>query len=199
MKPQTALILLPWHLVDWLKHDRKTLAKWVVCTALLWGVPLLWRPDWIYTWLTLRSGDANWVYSASVTTGIFSILRLSGEPLTAPYSPQVLTLLAILGTIAVVVYVAGQFHPSKEVGKATAMLGSPLGLLYTQMALMGTAPAWLLVPLSWITVIIALTTQNFVVCMLMPLAVLGWQFYKRRKQGRGLASKPSEIIEPSSL
>ncbi len=79
LKPQTAIILLPWHLVDWLRHDRVTLAKWIGCTALLWGLPLLWRPDWLSTWLVARSsGDGSLIYSASVSNGVFTVLRLTG-------------------------------------------------------------------------------------------------------------------------
>lgn len=182
MKPQTALILLPWHLVDWLRHDRKTLARWALCTGLLWGVPLLWRSDWLYTWLVLRGGDANFVYSASVTTGIFSFLRLSAERLAVPFSPTLIVWLVVLGCIAALVYVGGQFQASKEIGKACALIGSPLGLLYTQLALLGTAPAWLLVPVNLMTVGISLTTGNFVACIALPLTVIGWHLYQQRRQ-----------------
>ncbi len=181
MKPQSALILLPWHLVDWLKHDRLTLAKWFVCTGTLWGLPLLWRPDWISTWLVGRGGDANFIYSASVTTGLFSVLRLTGLPLTSPYSTPLTIVIIILAILALVIFIAGQFQSSKEIGKACALLVSPLGLLYTQMTLMGTAPALLLVPVNLVSLAIALTTGNFVACMAVPLSVIAWHLWNHRK------------------
>lgn len=191
LKPQTAIVLLPWHLVDWLKHDRKTFAKWVVCTLLLWGLPLLWRPDWLTTWLTGRSGDSNLVYSASVSTGIFSFLRLSGENLTTqPYSPTLLVWLVLLGLISVVVFLVGQFNSSKEIGKACAAIASPVGLLYTQMTLMGTAPAWLLVPVNLLSVGLCLTLGNFTPALLTPLAVIGYHVYQQRKDRQ----KKTELI-----
>ncbi len=181
MKPQSAIILLPWHLVNWLKTDRKTLGQWVICTALLWGVPLLWRPDWLSTWLGGRGADANLIYSASVTTGIFSTLRLTGQSLNPPYSQTLLIILGILGVIAALIFLWGQFQPSKEIAKACASIANPLGLLYTQMTLMGTAPAWLLVPLNLISLVLALTWGNFVVCLIVPIAVIAWHVYQRRR------------------
>ncbi len=184
MKPQTGVILLPWHLVDWLKHDRPTLLKWLVCTGTLWGLPLLWRPDWIHTWLVGRSGDANFVYSASVSTGIFSVLRLTGQSLNPPYGSTLFVILAILTIIAFTIFVAGQLQSSKEIGKACALLVSPLGLLYTQMTVMGTAPAWLLVPVNLLSVALALISGNFLPCILVPLVVIGWHIRLRRKRSK---------------
>jgi hypothetical protein len=181
MKPQSGLILLPWHLVDWLRHDRPTFIKWLVSTAVLWGLPLLWRPDWIHTWLVGRSGDANLIYSASVSTGIFSVLRLTGQPLTPPFSTSLLIILGILIVIALIIYIVGQFQPSLEIGKACALFVSPLGLLYTQMTVMGTAPAWLLVPINLLSVALALITGNFVPCLMVPTAVIVWHVWKRRQ------------------
>ena len=187
MKPQSAIILLPWHLVDWLKHDRKTLAKWFVSTAVLWGLPLLWRPDWIQTWLMGRGADANLIYSASVSTGLFSILRPLQLPLDPPYRSDVLLIAGLIGLIGVIIFVVGQLQASKEIAKACAALVSPLGLLYTQMTLMGTAPAWLLVPVNLASVTVALLTGNFVACLAVPLAVIGWHIWKRRQDKKAEA------------
>jgi hypothetical protein len=181
LKPQSGLILLPWHLVDWLKHDRQTFVKWLASTLVLWGLPLLWRPNWIHTWLVGRSGDANLVYSASVSTGIFSFLRLTGQPLTSPYSTPVLIILGILIIIALIIFIVGQLQSSPEIAKACALLVSPLGLLYTQMTVMGTAPAWLLVPVNLISVALALITGNFVPCLMVPIAVIVWHVRKRKR------------------
>lgn len=180
LKPQSALILLPWHLVDWLRHDRRTLVQWLGFTGLLWGLPLLWRPDWIQVWLTGRSSDANWVFSASNTTGLFSLLKISEA------------LLPLLAIAAVIVYIAGQFQPSKDIAKACALLGNPLGLLYTQMTVMGTAPAWLLVPINLAAVAASLALGNFVLCMAVPLAVIAWQVHQRRRQSAPAAAYPTD-------
>jgi hypothetical protein len=182
LKPQSALILLPWHLVDWLKHDRRTLARWAACTVLLWGLPLLWRPDWITRWLGDRGSDANFIYSASVANGVFTLLRPIGVPLEQPYSAELLVWLGILGVIAAALYIVGQFQPNKALAKALAMLGSPLGLYYTQLTLMGTAPWWLLIPANWIGFLLSLRLENFVPSMLTPLAVIGWHVYDARRK-----------------
>lgn len=184
MKAPTALILLPWHLVDWLRHDRRTLARWFALTALLWGLPLLWRPDWLAAWLSGRGTDSNLIYSASVSNGVFTLLRLTGTSLTPPLPPLVLTVLIALALLAALLYLVGQFQPNKALAKALALLANPLGLLYTQMTLMGTAPWWLLVPVNWLSLALVLTTGNLVAAMLTPLAVIGWHLYDTRRQAR---------------
>ena len=165
LKPQTALLLLPWHLLDWLRHDRKMLLRWAGLTLLIWGLPLLWRPHWIAEWM--RAVPPYDLLSASNTPGIFSLLRL--WPALWP----------VLAVIAVIIGVWGQFQ-SKEIARATATLSSPLGLFYSTLALLGCAPAWLLTPLSLLVAGLSLWLRNFVPFMALPLAVLGWQWWGTR-------------------
>jgi hypothetical protein len=71
LKPQAAIILLSWHLLDWLRHDRPTLARWLLLTGLLWGVPTLLNPAWIGEWRT-NLPTSSWQESAGNAPGIFS-------------------------------------------------------------------------------------------------------------------------------
>jgi hypothetical protein len=166
LKPQAALLLLPWHLVDWFRHDRRTLLRWAVLSLLIWGIPMLWRPGWILDWL--RAAPAYGLLSASNTPGVFSLLRIF---------PALWPVLAVL---AVAVFVWGQLQ-SKEVARASAVLSSPVGLFYSTVVLLDCAPAWLLTPLSLLVAGLSILLRNFIPFMALPLAVLGWQIYHKRR------------------
>ncbi|MCC7445942.1 MAG: DUF2029 domain-containing protein [Anaerolineae bacterium] len=186
LKPQAALILLPWHLLNWLRADRTMLARWLVTTGVIWGLPLLWQPGWLNTWLHQTSPLS--VQSAGNAPGIFSLLKIF---------PDIWPVLAV---IAVVIFVVGQFQ-SKEVARACAMLASPVGLFYSTMALIGTAPAWLLTPISLIAAVLSIVLSNFIPFAALPLAVLWW--HVRHKQTAtqpmmaGLTSPPSPLSASS--
>ncbi len=189
LKPQTAFVLLSWHLWQWLRYDRVTFVRWLGCTILLWSLPLLWRPHWVSDWLLGRasesSGSEAWLFSFSNTTGIFSLLRFSYD------------LFIPLVIVACIVASWGLFFSkSKEIARACLFLANPIGLLYGQMQLMGTAPAYILVPLNLITVTIALLTQNFAVCMLVPIAVIVWNWWQQKN--KDVATQQSLHNVPSS-
>jgi hypothetical protein len=165
LKPQTAVLLLPWHVVDWLRYDRPTLFRWIGLTSLIWGVPLLWRPGWILEWLAATPPYR--LLSASNSPGIFSLIRLL--PALWP----------VLAVAAVAIFLWGQWQ-SKEIARATALVSSPVGLFYSTMALLGCAPAWLLTPLSLLATGLSLLTRTFIPFLTLPLAVVGWQVWRKR-------------------
>ncbi len=169
LKPQVAIVLLPWHLLDWLRYDRRILLRWIGATTLLWGLPLLWRPDWLRDWMSVL--PAYNVYSASNGPGLVSWLRLF--PGAWP----------VIAVASAVVFFWGQWQ-SREIARAAAQLGSPEGLFYTTMTLLGTAPAPLLVPLSWLAVLLTLVTKTWIPFTMLPLTVIAWQIWQQRKTDR---------------
>lgn len=165
LKPQAAIILLPWHLLDWLKNDRKTLIKWVGTTMFIWGFPMLWRPFWIVDWLKARSGLS--VSSARNSPGLFSIMIL-------PKVPLILIILISTG-----VFLWGHTK-NKQIARASATLASPVGLFYSTLQLLGCAPAWILVPASILAVILTVSTKTFIPFMLIPITVIAWQLWYKK-------------------
>jgi hypothetical protein len=161
LKPQAALILLPWHVLDWLRNDRKTLIRWAVITFFIWATPLLWRPTWIVEWI--NETPPYTLNSASNTPGVLGFIRISSDPI----------FVIILAIIAAIIFIWGQFQ-TKEIARASAILGSPLGLFYSTMALLGCAPPGLLVPVSLVAAALSLLTFSFVPFILLPIAVLVW-------------------------
>lgn len=163
LKPQAALVLLSWHLLDWLRHDRPTLLRWLILTALLWGLPTLLNPAWIGEWRA-NLPPSTWQESAGNAPGLFSLLRLA---------PGIWPLLIV---IAIIIYLWGQFR-SKPVARAAAMLASPIGLFYSTLALMDTAPAWLLVPASVAATILSIVTNTFIPFAMLPVLVIVWHHF----------------------
>jgi len=181
LKPQTAVILLPFHLLDWLRHDRKTFAQFVGFTALLWGIPLLWQPTWISDWWNAaETGD--WVQTARATSGVFSLLVID----TA--------LLPLLAVVAVGIAIWGLMQRKEEVTRAALLLASPVGLFYTQFALLGAAPVWLLTPLSLLAMGLVLVFQSFAPFIIVPLAVIIWHL--RHPERHPLSQLPGLPFQP---
>lgn len=166
MKPHAAMVLLTWHLLDWLRHDRRTLWRWLVLTILLWMPAFIINPNWPGE-MMVNVPHSNWLLSVSNTPGIFSLARLV---------PDLWPLLAVA---AVVVFVWGQFQ-TMPVARACALLAMPIGMFYSTMTLMDTAPAWLLVPLGLIATVLSLLTRTIIPFMAIPLATLAWHYYQRR-------------------
>jgi hypothetical protein len=177
LKPQTALVLLPYHLMDWLRHDRRTFVRWLGCAAVLWGMPLLWAPNWLGDWLRARA-QTDFMLSASNAPSIFSLLK------------NFPTLLPLLIFVAIGLLLWGIWQ-NREVSRAALMLASPVGLYYTTFALMGTAPARLLVPLSILAAILTIVLRSFAAFALLPLAVL---IYHQRRQPVKSALPPTEDV-----
>ena len=163
LKPQAAVILLSWHLLDWLRNDRRTLVRWLVLTVLLWGIPTLLSPSWLGDWRA-NLPTSTWQESAGNAPGIFSLLRLA---------PGIWPILLV---IAAAIFIWGQFQ-SKPIARAAAMLASPVGLFYSTLALVDTAPAWLLVPASIIATILSMLTNTFIGFAALPVIVIIWHRY----------------------
>lgn len=161
LKPQTAIVLLPWHLFNWLRHDRPTLIKWGAATGALWLAPVLWRPRWLLEWRDALP-PSDFLTSAGNVPGLFSIVKV--VPDAWP--------LVMVAAAGVLLWGIWQSNP---VARACALLAAPFGLFYSTFALLGTAPARLLVPLGLGAAALSILTRNFVPFMALPLAVIAWQ------------------------
>ncbi|MFQ5408272.1 MAG: glycosyltransferase 87 family protein [Anaerolineales bacterium] len=165
LKPQVALVLLPWHLLRWLRSDRRTFARWAVSVAALWGGFLLLRPGWPREWL---AAAPQFGYTTRGNApSLWAIER------HASWSVAAIALLAVL------VFAWGVLQ-QRKVAWAAAALANPVGLFYDHVVLTAAAPAWLLVPLSWAAVGLTVWLGSFVPWMLLPLAVIA---YQRRRAG----------------
>jgi hypothetical protein len=166
LKPQAAMIYLPWHMIQWWRSDKRTLGLWVIFTGSLWGFPMLWRPDWLFRWLEATPG-VN-VASASNSPGLYSLLSVF---------PSAWLVIVLVG---LVLFLWGQTQ-TREIARACAMLGSPLGLFYSTMPLLDCAPARWMVPASLVAAGISLWLKNFIPFACLPILVLLWQIKQQFK------------------
>lgn len=159
LKPQVALIFLPYHLLRWNKKER---LRFVLFTALLWGLPLLWSPTWITDWLTaVRQAPAGMTW---LTPGLWQY----GWPL--PLSVAFAGMLVIWG-----------LRQRKEVQRACLLLSSPIGLTYGLTALVDCAPVYLLAPIAAVAGIAGLRWQTLALFPVVGVAVIGWHVYQDRR------------------
>lgn len=163
LKPQAAVIFLPWHLLDWARHQRRNLFLWVSFTLVLWVIPMLWSPGWIIIWLD-RIPPLN-LLTFKNSPGFFNLLQLT---------PALLPVLVIL---AASLFLWGQWQ-SQEIGRASAILASPIGMFYANMALLDCAPVWLLTPLSWLAAALTLWLRTFIPFLVVPISVIIWHLLR---------------------
>lgn len=165
IKPQLAFVLLPWIIVRWVGAavrgvDRRTIIVFAASTLAIHLVPLVVVDPAIYSlWFGKMSGSI--VPSADATPGLFSLVAF-GIP---------------WGVIAVVAFAAAILS-WRSLGEPSArmvnLLALPVGHYYTSIVLLDLAPWWLLVPVSWLSLVTAHAVEGYYPFLLMPLAALAW-------------------------
>jgi len=127
LKPQIAIILLPWHLLRW---PRRIQLGWAVLTAGLWGYYLLFRPQMYVQWM----GNATGTYDVEVTAtpSIFSALPLG---------------LAIV--VSVLILIFSWRYLNEKATIAAGVLAMPFGKTYDAVLLLRSGIPWWIVLLSW--------------------------------------------------
>lgn len=164
LKPQLAFILLPWWGVQWLRSDRSTLGKFGIATVGLHALPLLYDPAIYSHWITniMEIGSARNGHAPS-----FMGLTYYGLPL---WSVALLSA-AVLG--------AAIFLTNERMTRVSAALANPAIMMYDHVVLIGTAPWWLMVPMSWIAWPVAYHLHSFVPFIIIPLTAFAWNLYER--------------------
>ena len=66
---------------------------------------------------------------------------------------------------------------SEALSRAAMLLASPAGLWYDSVLLVGSAPAWLMISLSWVAFLLAYFLKNSVPLASIPLVALVWQVW----------------------
>src|SRR5689334_7833785 len=119
LKPQTALVLLPFHLWRWWKHDRRTLARFGVTTLALWIIPALLMTGWLTGWFANLNNAGQ--RSLANSPGIWS-LTAGGMGIWP---------VCLIIALAVVLW---GITRREEVVRAAMSIASPVGLHYSQYA-----------------------------------------------------------------
>ncbi len=162
IKPQVAFIVLPWYLIQWLVKDRKMLIRWALCTGIFHALPLLYDVTIYQQWLGALQNQNTKRLLAS--TGIFTLSNLD-----VPFW--------IMAVLAGLVLIYGLMR-DRLTSISTQILGLPWGIWYENVILIGLAPWWLMVPISWIAFLTAYLVKNSFPFLLIPLAAFLWRIFK---------------------
>jgi hypothetical protein len=165
LKPQIAIVVLPWTLLDWLTRDRKTLLKSVGVGIVIHSLPLLYSPDIYRDWINNLTSTHN--YYILNSPGIFSFTYFS------------ISLFAILPfALAVAIYGFTLGHP----GSISANLfTTPFGLWYNTVLLAGEVPWQWMIPASWVAFGLAALAKAAYPFALIPAVAFLWMVLHRRQ------------------
>lgn len=177
LKPQIAFIILPYWLWQWANRDRRKLLKFSGLAALLHGIPVLLRPGIYGEWIAaVRLYAAN-PDNAGGSPSIFWMAKAR---------PDIGWVMGMLIVVFAGLIIGGSiilfWNEAATRGLFAAIL--PAGHSYDFVALVDCAPAWLLVPLSWLAAWVSLRT-GLPAFLLLPLAVivyhkiLDWRWERR--------------------
>jgi hypothetical protein len=166
LKPQVAFIILPWYLLQWILHQRSQFLRWAAGALILHTLPLLADPSIYQKWLAVARGESSWRMVAS--PGVFALTNLNFP----------LILIAILAAVIVIVGLVR----NPMFSRTAQLLALPAGLWYENVLLVGSAPWWLLVPISWVAFIAGNLVHNNYPFVLIPLASFIWQWLHRKEK-----------------
>lgn len=158
LKPQVAFVVLPWHLLRWLRSAPRRLLIWSGLCLLLHGFPLLIDPQVYQRWFAVLHEQAGW--RAPLSTGIFLFSNL-GIPAW------------ILAVPALLIAAWGLTRGS-ETARAALLLAQPSGVWYQDVLLTGAAPWKFFLPLTWGAFALSYLSQNSLPFLLIPLGVIFW-------------------------
>jgi len=172
LKPQMAFVLLPFWLWKWVKEDRGHLLRVGLATAGVNLLPLAIRPSVFGEWITaLRLYNTGG--NIATEPGLWQLA--AGRPGLAVPILAVSVLIVLLAVLVV---------RAEPVVRAVMLLAMPAGHGYDSSTLMMQAPAWLLVPVSWIGAYLVWTRGSALAHILMPVSVLAWVLFLRLRTWR---------------
>jgi len=174
LKPQMAFVLLPFWLWKWAREDRLHLFRAGMVTACVNLLPVAIRPSIFGEWLTvlrLYDGGAN----LASQPGLWQLA--AGRPWLV---------LPVLAASAIIVLLAVLVIRLEPVVWAVMLLAMPAGHDFDSSTLVMQAPAWLLVPVSWMGAYLGWFTQAKVIGhALVPVSVLAWVLFLRLRHSNG--------------
>jgi hypothetical protein len=173
MKPQIALIILPWYLVRWLKADRKLILWWLLATLILQLLPILFRPTIFQDWVASLQGAYGW--KMILSSGVFSLTSI-GLPFW------------LVTAIALPIAIWGLFQ-DETTSRAAQLLACPVTFWYEDIFLAGSVPAILLIPFSLLAFLAAYLLQNNLPLVSILFVVLAYRLVTQRQKRVALAGR----------
>ena len=178
LKPQIALVVLPWLLLRWLREDRRSLFRWIGLCIILHTLPLVFSPQIYAQWFGTVGPSAS--MRLSLSAGIFALAAL---PVPLWLLVSLSGLLITGGLLACGILPRIPFPKNEDLARAFFMLASPVTLWYDGVILLDSAPAKILIPLSWAAFALSAVFASSIPLALIPLYVLLWQISRIRRSG----------------
>ncbi len=172
MKPQLALVLLPWFLVRWLKRDRRLVIGWLAGTLAFQLLPLLSSPSIFQDWLAaIQEGTQSRMV---ISSGIFA-LAAYGFPVW------------LAGILSAAIAIWGLFQ-DEMTSRAAQLIAIPITIWYDDALLAGSAPMRLLIPFSLLAFLASYLLQSALPLSAIPLVVVFYRLVGQRQKRPALAS-----------
>lgn len=165
LKPQIAFIVLPWHLLRWVKQQPRFLISWLLGCTVLHILPLSLNVNIYSKWL-----DATRSYSQNrmlLSPGIFTLTNFS------------IPLWILIVLAAILIFVG--LIKSEAISKTMQILALPMGIWYEDIFLVGLASWKWLIPISWAAFIAAFLAKSSVPFLIIPLFVLIYRWWLEKK------------------
>ena len=158
LKPQIAVVVLPWFVIRWLYSDRKRIYGFVGSSLIVHLSPLLLNPSIYSQWFQTMGRGAG--HKPMLSAGIW----LGSEIL--PF--WVLAALTVAGLSMI-------FHSSEKLSRSALTLVMPVLSYYDPVYLVDIAPMKLLVPVSILSAILAHWFGSFAPFGLIALSAYLYQ------------------------
>ena len=165
LKPQTALILLPWLLLGWLRTERVQLLRWGGLCLLLHGYPLLFDPGIYSRWLAVVAQQTSW--RPTISSGLFLLTNIN-VPVWAIALPALAV--AIWGLTR-----------DELTARTALVLAQPVAIWYADILLVGAISWKVFLPLTLAAFAVSVWANNSLPFLVIPLVVLGVRVYKSKQ------------------
>jgi hypothetical protein len=165
LKPQAALVLLPWFLIRWLLREPRKLLAWGIGCLALHGLPLVFDPGVYQRWFAVLGSQAGW--RAPISSGVF-LLSNANIPLW------------VMAMLAAAAAIWGLTRDA-DTARAALLLAQPSGVWYMDALLAGTIDWRFFLPLSWAAFIAAQVVENSLPLIVIPLGVVAWNVWRRKR------------------
>lgn len=174
LKPQLAVIILPWYLLRWVNHEKALVIRWMALTGILHLLPLFFDPLIYNKWFDVLGQIKSEIIPLS--SGLFSLVEIN--------IPVV-----ILVLISFVLILYG-LSTNESTSRSALLFGFPFTRWYDSLLITGTVPVQFLVPYSWVVFILAYLVKSNIPLATLPLAALTWQLVSssKRDHSTGISS-----------
>ena len=165
LKPQLALVILPWYLLRWLRAERGQLLRWALVCLPLHTFPLLFDPGIFGRWLAVLGEQSGWRQTFSSGLFLFTNLGVPGW-------------IFVLPALALAVW---GLTRDEKTSRAAQLLAQPSAVWYVDVLLVGALPWQIYLPVSMAGFIAAALVHNNLPFFFIALSALLWRVIKERQ------------------